>query len=88
MERQEIQDEALKATEGKQRCTIVLGTGVGKTLVGLRHMEKHYSPLSTILIVAPKLSIISSWRYEAEKFGLSKVLEGATFSTFCLNYKK
>ncbi len=29
MERQEIQDEALKATEGKQKCTIVLGTGCG-----------------------------------------------------------
>ena len=82
MERQEIQDEALKATEGKQKCTIVLGTGVGKTLVGLKHMEKHYSPLQSILIVAPKLSIISSWRYEAEKFGLSKVLENATFSTY------
>jgi superfamily II DNA or RNA helicase len=82
MERQEIQDEALKATEGKQKCTIVLGTGVGKTLVGLKHMEKYYSPLQSILIVAPKLSIISSWRYEAEKFGLSKVLENATFSTY------
>lgn len=82
MERQEIQDEALKATEGKQRCTVVLGTGVGKTLVGLKHMEKHYSPLQSILIVAPKLSIISSWRYEAEKFGLSKVLENAKFTTY------
>jgi superfamily II DNA or RNA helicase len=82
MEREQIQNEALKATEGKQKCTIVLGTGVGKTLVGLRHMERNYSPLQSILIVAPKLSIISSWRYEAEKFGLSKVLENATFSTY------
>ncbi len=82
MERQEIQDEALKASEGKQRCTLVLATGVGKTLVGLRHMERHYNPMQSILIVAPKLSIISSWRYEAEKFGLSKVLENATFSTY------
>ena len=82
MERQEIQDEALKASEGKQRCTIVLGTGVGKTLVGLRHMERHYNPMQSILIVAPKLSIISSWKYEAEKFGLSNVFEGATFSTY------
>ena len=82
MERQEIQDEALKAAEGKKRCTIVLGTGVGKTLVGLKHMERNYNPMQSILIVAPKLSIISSWRYEAEKFGLSKVLEGATFSTY------
>jgi hypothetical protein len=27
MNREEIQAEALKATEGKQRCSIVLGTG-------------------------------------------------------------
>jgi superfamily II DNA or RNA helicase len=82
MDREQIQDEALKATEDKQRCTIVLGTGVGKTYVGLKHMEKYFSPLRNILIVAPKLSIISSWRYEAEKFGLSRVLENATFSTY------
>jgi len=82
MDREEIQDKALQATEGKRACTVVLGTGVGKTLVGLKHMEKHYSPLGSILIVAPKLSIISSWRYEAEKFNLSKVLENATFTTY------
>ena len=39
MTREEIQEEALKATEGKKRCTVVLGTGVGKTLVGLTHIE-------------------------------------------------
>jgi hypothetical protein len=27
MERQEIQEEALKATEGRRRCSVVLGTG-------------------------------------------------------------
>jgi superfamily II DNA or RNA helicase len=82
MDRQQIQTEAVNATEGKQRCTIVLGTGVGKTLVGLKHMEKHYSPLRSILVVAPKLSIISSWRYEAEKFNMSRLLENVTFTTY------
>ena len=28
MNRQEVQEEAIKATEGKQRCSVVLGTGV------------------------------------------------------------
>ena len=27
MERQEIQEEALKATEGRRKCSVVLGTG-------------------------------------------------------------
>ena len=35
MNREEIQAEALKATEGKHKCCVVLGTGVGKTLVCL-----------------------------------------------------
>ena len=41
MTREEIQEEALKATEGKRRSTVVLGTGVGKTLVGLTHIERN-----------------------------------------------
>jgi superfamily II DNA or RNA helicase len=82
MNREEIQEEALKSTEGKSRCTIVLGTGVGKTLVGLKHMERNHSPLQNILVVAPKLSIISSWRYEAAKFGLTNILDNVTFSTY------
>ena len=44
MTRQEIQDNALKASEGKHRATIALATGVGKTLVGLLHMEKNVLP--------------------------------------------
>jgi superfamily II DNA or RNA helicase len=48
MTKDQVQLEALEATKNKQRCTIVLGTGVGKTLVGLKHMEKHYSPLCKV----------------------------------------
>jgi len=45
MNREEIQAEALKATEGKQKASVVLGTGVGKTLVGLKHMKLNTTPL-------------------------------------------
>jgi superfamily II DNA or RNA helicase len=82
MNREEIQDAALKATEGKKRCGIGLATGVGKTLVGLKHLEKNYSPLKNILIVAPKVSIFNSWTSEAVKFRLDRLLSNVTFTTY------
>ena len=44
MTREEIQEESLKATLGLSRCGLALATGVGKTLVGLNHIERNFSP--------------------------------------------
>jgi superfamily II DNA or RNA helicase len=82
MSREEIQEEALKATEGKKRSTIVLGTGVGKTLVGLLHIERNTSELHNVLVVAPKKSIFQSWSDDAVKFGKQDLLKRITFSTY------
>jgi superfamily II DNA or RNA helicase len=82
MTREEIQKEAINSTEGKRRCTIVLGTGVGKTLVGLLHIEKNTSELHNVLVVAPKKSIFQSWSDDAVKFGKQDLLKRITFSTY------
>jgi superfamily II DNA or RNA helicase len=82
MERQEIQEQALKATEGRRRCSVVLGTGVGKTLVGLLHMERNTNAMQSVLVVAPKKSIFQSWSDDAVKFGKQDLLERITFSTY------
>ena len=82
MNREEIQAEALKATEGKQRCSIVLGTGVGKTLVGLKHMQLYTTPLMRTLVVAPKKSIFQSWKDDAAKFDMLEQLSRITFTTY------
>jgi superfamily II DNA or RNA helicase len=82
MERQEIQEQALKATEGRRRCSVVLGTGVGKTLVGLLHIERNTNAMQNILVVAPKKSIFQSWSDDAVKFGKQDLLERITFSTY------
>ena len=37
MTREEIQEAALKAVKGKSKAGLALATGVGKTLVGLKH---------------------------------------------------
>jgi len=82
MNREEIQAEALKATEGKYKCSIVLGTGVGKTLVGLKHMEYNTTPLMRTLVVAPKKSIFQSWKDDAETFNMQEQLSRITFTTY------
>jgi len=82
MTRDEIQKQALKATEGRLASTLGLATGVGKTLVGLMYLEQHVTPLKNVLIVAPKTSIISEWRSQAHKFKKERVLDNATFSTY------
>ena len=82
MTREQIQEAALKATEGRRRCSVVLGTGVGKTLVGLLHMERNTNAMQNVLVVAPKKSIFQSWSDDAVKFSKQELLERITFSTY------
>ena len=82
MTKDEIQLEALAVTDGKQRCSVVLGTGVGKTLVGLKHMERNTTPLMKCLVVAPKKSIFQSWKDDAERFSMEHLLGRVVFTTY------
>jgi len=88
MDRQEIQFEALAATDSKQRSSICLGTGVGKTLVGLNYIERNSTPLMKILVVAPKKAIFQSWKDDAEKFSMQHLLDRIVFSTYLSLNKK
>jgi superfamily II DNA or RNA helicase len=80
--RQDIQIEALAATDGKQRASVVLGTGVGKTLVGLTHMDRNTTPLMKCLVVAPKKAIFQSWKDDAVKFDKHHLLGRIVFTTY------
>jgi superfamily II DNA or RNA helicase len=82
MTRDEIQATALKATEGRSRCSLGLATGVGKTLVGLLHMEKNVTPLMNVLVVGPTRTILSEWSIQAHKFQKDRLLSQVTFSTY------
>lgn len=81
-DRQNIQFEALGATDSKQRCSLALATGVGKTLVGLNYIERNSTPLMRILVVAPKKAIFQSWKDDAEKFGMHHLLGRIVFTTY------
>lgn len=78
----DIQDLALKAIANKTRCSVGVSMGVGKTLIGLRHMAKNFDELSRFLVVAPKKSIFQSWIDDAKKFNLSYLLDRITFTTY------
>lgn len=82
MTKDDIQLEALAATDGHQRCSVVLGTGVGKTLVGLTHMDRNTTPLMKCLVVAPKRSIFTSWRDDAVKFNKDYLIGRIVFTTY------
>ena len=82
MTKDEVQLEALKATDNKQRCGIALGTGVGKTLIGLKHIQENTTSLMKVLVVAPKKSIFTSWIDDAGKFELEHLIDRITFTTY------
>lgn len=82
MEREDVQMEALAATDGKQKCSVVLGTGVGKTLVGLNHLDRNTTPLNRVLVVAPKKAIFQSWKDDAVKFNKQNLLGRIMFTTY------
>lgn len=80
--RDQIQQEALKVALENDRCTLAISMGVGKTLIGLRHMDMIYTTGSKFLVVAPKLSIHKAWKDDASKFNLEWLLEHITFTTY------
>ena len=82
MNKNDIQKQALEATNGKRACSIVLATGVGKTLVGLQHMDRNTTPLMKCLVVAPKKSIFTSWKEDAEKFDKQYLIGRIVFTTY------
>ena len=77
-----VQDEALIALKDKQRAGVAISMGVGKTLLGLRHMDSHYTDTLRVLVVAPKVSIFTSWQDDARNFDLGHLLPHIEFSTY------
>jgi superfamily II DNA or RNA helicase len=89
--RDDIQKECLNTVIKFPRACAAVGMGVGKTYIGLKYLQtlQYFSKNENlkVLIVAPKLSIIDSWKTEAEKFNLNDTLKNATFCTY-LSLKK
>lgn len=88
--REIIQREALIAAADFSRCSLALSMRVGKTKIGLDHINKYYNKQSgniKVLVVAPKLSIFQTWKDDAAKFKIDHLLKVIKFTTY-LSLKK
>jgi len=78
----QIQSEALVALKGLRKGGIEVSMGVGKTLLGLKHMASNYTDISKFLVIAPKRSIFKSWVDDMSKFNYAHLEAHVDFSTY------
>jgi len=84
----EIQTEALDATNGVKYAGVVLGTGMGKTFLGIKHMLRGYTDCKMFLVVAPKINILKGWAKEMQERGYDYLLENVHFCTYLSLHKQ
>lgn len=87
MKREDVQQAALDAVKGEKRAGLALATGVGKTLVGLMHLERNLKYSNNVLLVGPKKAIYQSWKDEAIKFNKHLLLNNIKFVTYLSLHK-
>ena len=82
MNRQIVQEDALKIALNHKRCGLAISMGVGKTRIAIQHFQKSYNPFIKALVVIPKLSIKESWLAELQKLGIEKLADHLSFTTY------
>jgi len=78
----QINKEALDAIGTLRRAGVGVSVGVGKTLIGLRHMNNNYSDIARFLVVAPKLAIHEEWKQQAVAHKLAHLVDHIEYSTY------
>jgi superfamily II DNA or RNA helicase len=78
----ELQTKALNVIGNRCGLAVEIGTGGGKTLLGLKHMAKQYHDSIAYLVAAPKKSIFVEWVKNAEEHGYEYLLDHITFTTY------
>ena len=86
--REEVQQEALDIAIKHKRCGLAISMGVGKTLIGLKYIERlrQDNIHLRVLVVAPKISIFESWKDDGVKFDISEA--NIEFTSYLSLYKK
>lgn len=82
MTKDQIQKEAGNAIGLQHLAGAAIGTGGGKTLLGLKDMVKHLTDDAVFLVVAPKITIFEEWKKNAIEHGYSLLLNHIVFSTY------
>tara|TARA_R110000868_G_scaffold5681_1_gene33557 strand:+ start:3668 stop:4765 length:1098 start_codon:yes stop_codon:yes gene_type:complete len=78
----ELQAEALHAIGKQSDVSVEIGTGGGKTLLGLKHMASNYNDSISYLVAAPKLSIQKEWINQATQHGYDYLISSIVFTTY------
>lgn len=84
MNKDSIQDAALKSVLPFERAGIHGSMGIGKTFLGLKHMNILFEKdnKAFFLVVAPKKAIIKEWVKQAEEHGLDHLIPRMVFTTY------
>jgi superfamily II DNA or RNA helicase len=83
--RDSVQQSALEVSKKARRCGLALSMGVGKTYIGLQHMDwylREVNPDARFLVVAPKKTIFSSWFDDMFKFGMPHLKDRVVVTTY------
>jgi len=78
----ELQAEALHYIGDRSGIAVEIGTGGGKTLLGLKHMALQYTDTKSFCVAAPRKKIFESWINDAKEYGFEYLLSCITFTTY------
>jgi superfamily II DNA or RNA helicase len=88
-QKQALQDHVLAVIKKPRLAGAAVAMGVGKTLIGLRDMDRLLAGdqlsgavTKPFLVAAPTQAILDSWPQEAQKFGLAHLLDHIDFTTY------
>jgi len=87
-ERLTVQKEALNALLKHKRAGLAISMGVGKTRIGLYHLNTIFTSNTKALVVIPKLSLKKSWLDEIDKTELHNLTPAIEFVTYLSLNKK
>lgn len=82
MDRDTVNENVLNLSDKYKNILIELPTGMGKTLVALNILDRHYKENYNILIVIPRNVLINSWKEEFKKWEMEDYLSNVTFTTY------
>jgi superfamily II DNA or RNA helicase len=78
----ELQTEALHYIGDRSGIAVEIGTGGGKTLLGLKHMGQRYTDTMSFCVAAPTKKIMEAWKNEIALHGYEYLLSSITFTTY------
>jgi len=78
----ELQEKTLTIIGAQYNVGVAIGTGGGKTLLGLKHMAKRFHDSIAFLVLMPKTSVKQEWLDNMKEHGYEYLLPHITFANY------